>query len=77
MKSRYVVAGTAIGGAAAAYILLARQRQLGCGATAEESGASLLAGVGLPEGVQTVGTAVRSVAFAGMGAACLRPAPGA
>ncbi len=38
---------------------------------------ALLAGVGLPEGVQTVGTAVRSVAFAGMGAACLRPAPGA
>ena len=27
---------------------------------------------GLPEEVQTVGTAVRSVAFAGMGAACLR-----
>ena len=38
---------------------------------------ALLAGVGLPEGVQTVGTAVWSVAFAGMGAACLRPAPGA
>jgi hypothetical protein len=33
---------------------------------------ALLAGLGLPEGVQTVGTAVRSVAFAGMGAACLR-----
>jgi hypothetical protein len=31
----------------------------------------LLAGLGLPEGVQTVGTAVRSVAFAGMGAAVL------
>jgi len=42
MKSRYVVAGTAIGGAVATYILLARQRQLGWGATAEESGASLL-----------------------------------
>lgn len=32
---------------------------------------ALLAGLGLPEGVQTVGTAVRSVAFAGMGAALL------
>ena len=31
----------------------------------------VLAGLGLPEGVQTVGTAVRSVAFAGMGAALL------
>jgi hypothetical protein len=42
MKSRYVVAGTAIGGAVATYILLARQRQLGWGATAQESGAALL-----------------------------------
>jgi hypothetical protein len=32
---------------------------------------ALLAGLGLPEGVQTVGTAVRSVAFAGMGVALL------
>ncbi len=42
MKSQYVVAGTAIGGAAAAYILLARQRQLGWGATEQESDASLV-----------------------------------
>jgi hypothetical protein len=33
---------------------------------------ALLASVGLPEAVQTVGTALRSIAFAGMGAACLR-----
>ena len=32
---------------------------------------AILAGLGLPEGVQTVGTAVRSIAFAGMGAALL------
>jgi hypothetical protein len=32
---------------------------------------AVLAGLGLPEGVQTVGTAVRSAAFAGMGAASL------
>jgi hypothetical protein len=32
---------------------------------------TLLVVLGLPEGVQTVGTAVRGVAFAGMGAACL------
>lgn len=32
---------------------------------------ALLAGLGLPEEVQTVGTAIRSVAFAGMDAACL------
>jgi hypothetical protein len=32
---------------------------------------AILSGLGLPEGVQTVGTAVRSVAFAGMGVACL------
>jgi len=38
---------------------------------------ALLAGLGLPEGVQTVGTAVRSVAFAGMGVACLRLRPDA
>jgi hypothetical protein len=38
---------------------------------------ALLAGLGLPEGVQTVGTAVRSVAFAGMGLACLRLGPDA
>jgi hypothetical protein len=30
---------------------------------------ALLVGLGLPEGVQTVGTAVRSLGFAGMGAA--------
>jgi hypothetical protein len=46
---------------------------------------AVLVGLGLPEGVQPVGTAVRSVAFAGMGVACLalsstrrgkaRPAP--
>jgi hypothetical protein len=42
MKSRYVVSGTAIGGAVAAYILLARQRQLGWGATDRETEASLL-----------------------------------
>jgi hypothetical protein len=42
MKSRYVVAGTAIGSAAAAYILLARQQQLGWGATNQESDASLV-----------------------------------
>ena len=34
---------------------------------------ALLAGLGLREEVQTVGTAVRSLAFAGMGAACLSP----
>jgi hypothetical protein len=38
---------------------------------------AFLAVIGLPEGVQTVGTAVRSAAFAGMGAACLRSAPDA
>jgi hypothetical protein len=38
---------------------------------------ALLEVLGLPEGVQTVGTAVRSAAFAGMGTACLRSAPGA
>jgi hypothetical protein len=32
---------------------------------------ALLAVIGLPEGVQTVGTAIRSIAFAGMGVACL------
>jgi hypothetical protein len=32
---------------------------------------ALLVAAGFPEGVQTVGTAIRSVAFAGMGAACL------
>jgi hypothetical protein len=37
---------------------------------------ALLAGLGLPEAVQTVGTALRSIAFAGMGAACLRPDTG-
>jgi hypothetical protein len=42
MKSRFVVSGTAIGGAVAAYILLARQRQLGWGATDQETEASLL-----------------------------------
>lgn len=31
----------------------------------------ILSALGLPEGVQTIGTAVRSLAFAGMGAACL------
>jgi len=30
-----------------------------------------LVAAGFPEGVQTIGTAIRSVAFAGMGAACL------
>ena len=37
---------------------------------------AVLAGVGAPEGVQTVGTAVRSVSFAGMGLACLGAAHG-
>jgi hypothetical protein len=42
MNARYVVVGTAIGSAAAAYVLLARQRQLGWGATNQESHAPLL-----------------------------------
>ncbi len=32
---------------------------------------AVLVAAGLPEGVQTVGTAIRAAAFAGMGAACL------
>jgi len=36
---------------------------------------AILAGLRLPEAVQTVGTALRSIAFAGMGAACLRLSP--
>jgi hypothetical protein len=42
MKSPCVVAGTAVGGAGVAYILLARQRQLRWGATDQESDASLV-----------------------------------
>jgi hypothetical protein len=41
MRSRYVVGVTALGGAAAAYILLARPRQLRWGATGQESGEPL------------------------------------
>jgi hypothetical protein len=41
MRSRYVVGVTAIGGAAAAYILLARPRHLRWGATGQESGEPL------------------------------------
>lgn len=36
---------------------------------------ALLVALGLPEGVQTVGTAHRSAAFVGMGAACLARSP--
>jgi hypothetical protein len=33
---------------------------------------AVLVGMGAPEGVQTIGTAIRGLAFAGMGAWCLR-----
>jgi hypothetical protein len=35
---------------------------------------AVLVGLGAPEGVQTTGTAIRGLAFAGMGAYCLRTA---
>lgn len=56
MKSRAYVAGAAvIGGAAAAYILVVRPRQLGWGATGEEVGATL-AGDDLIPGPDLVAT---------------------